>query len=195
MSPLVTLQREFDHAASAARWQVDGLTDDEYFWEPVQSCWSVRRRGATDWPHVWGRGDFVVEDLAPAGASTARVTTIAWRIVHLAGWLDVYRTWIGGALDQLPLNDFVIPGDAGGAVAWLARAHGDFARGLTDITDADLARMVTTVFGEHRSIENLIRGMTVEQLHHSAEIGCFRDVHRGRPRSEWWPEPPEMRDP
>jgi hypothetical protein len=192
---LVTLRYEFDHAATAARWQVDGLTDDEYLWEPVQPCWSVRRRDETDWPHVWGRGEFVVEDMPFAGAVQSRVTTIGWRLVHLAAWLDVYRVWVGGAPDQYPLPDFEVPSDAAGAVAWLARAQAAFAHELTNRSETDLALMVTTAFGEHRSIENLIRGMIVEELHHSAEIGCLRDIHRGRPRSEWWPEPPEMRDP
>ena len=73
VSTLVTLRYEFDHAATAARWQVDGLTDDEFFWEPVQPCWSVRRRDATDWPHVWGRGEFVVEDMPFDGCSRSRV--------------------------------------------------------------------------------------------------------------------------
>ena len=26
------------------RRRLDGLTDDEYFWEPAPGCWSVRRR-------------------------------------------------------------------------------------------------------------------------------------------------------
>jgi hypothetical protein len=29
----------------------------------------------------------------------------------------------------------------------------------------------------------------VERLHHSAEIGVLRDLHRGHGRSDWWPEP------
>jgi hypothetical protein len=27
------------------RPRLDGLSDDEYVWEPVAGCWSVRRRG------------------------------------------------------------------------------------------------------------------------------------------------------
>src|SRR5262245_16842976 len=116
---LIDLRHGFEHAAAAARWQVEGLTDDEYTWEPVQPCWSVRRREATDWPHVWGRGAFVVEDVGPFGRVTQPlVTTIAWRIVHMAAWLDVYRSWIAGAPDRLPLDEYEIPGDANGAVTW-----------------------------------------------------------------------------
>ena len=27
------------------RPRLDGLTDEEYFWEPVPGCWSLRKRG------------------------------------------------------------------------------------------------------------------------------------------------------
>jgi hypothetical protein len=195
VSTLVELRHAFDHAATAARWQVDGLTDAEYFWEPVTPCWSVRRRSETDWPHVWGRGTYVVEDVGPGGADVMpRVTTISWRLVHLAGWLDVYRTWIAGTPDRLPLDELEIPGDADGAVAWLARAQHAFGAQIDQLRPDDLEYVVTTFYGEHRSIENLVRGMTLEQLHHSAEIGCLRDIHRGHARSEWWPEDIPLRE-
>ena len=33
------------HWRSQLRPRLDGLTDDEYFWEPVAGCWSIRPRG------------------------------------------------------------------------------------------------------------------------------------------------------
>ena len=32
------------HWQERLRPQLEGLTDEEYFWEPVPGCWSVRRR-------------------------------------------------------------------------------------------------------------------------------------------------------
>ncbi|MBB4854937.1 hypothetical protein HNP40_002329 [Mycobacteroides chelonae] len=32
------------HWTSQLRPRFDGLTDDEYFWEPVRGCWSLRPR-------------------------------------------------------------------------------------------------------------------------------------------------------
>ena len=191
VTALDCLRRAFDHASRAARWQVEGLTDDEYFWEPATPCWSVRRRTETDWPHVWGRGAFVVEDVGPgpdAIGEPPRVTTIAWRVAHLAAWLDVYRTWIGGSPDRLPLDEFDIPADAAGAVAWLEGAQSSFRKEIDDLEQRDLDRVLTTPYEEHRSIANLVHGMTLEQYHHSAEIGCLRDIHRGHARTDWWPE-------
>jgi hypothetical protein len=31
------------HWTTQLRPRLDGLTDDEYFWEPVDGCWTVRR--------------------------------------------------------------------------------------------------------------------------------------------------------
>ena len=33
------------HWQEQLRPRLDGLSDAEYFWEPVAGCWSVRRRG------------------------------------------------------------------------------------------------------------------------------------------------------
>src|SRR5690349_5344942 len=60
------------HWDSFVRPHLDGLTDDEYLWEPVPGCWSVRRRGA----------GWFVERTHPA-PTPPPVTTIAWRLAHL----------------------------------------------------------------------------------------------------------------
>src|SRR5215471_1097388 len=60
------------HWHAQLRPRLDGLTDDEYLWEPVADAWSVREvdgRGLLDW--AW-----------PA-PSPPPVTTIAWRIAHV----------------------------------------------------------------------------------------------------------------
>jgi hypothetical protein len=51
-----------------------GLTDDEYLWEPVPGCWSLRPSA---------RGGFGLEGSRPE-PSPPPVTTIAWRLMHLA---------------------------------------------------------------------------------------------------------------
>jgi hypothetical protein len=33
------------HWQNQLRPRPDGLTDEEYFWEPVPGCWSLRERG------------------------------------------------------------------------------------------------------------------------------------------------------
>src|SRR5215469_6367801 len=64
------------------RPRMSGLTDDEYFWEPVPGCWSVRKRGTSQAPIAAGTGDFVIEYAYPA-PEVPPVTTIAWRLGHI----------------------------------------------------------------------------------------------------------------
>ena len=65
-----------DYVYQRTRSRVAGLTDDEYFWEPVSGCWTIRRTDSgayradsADWP---------VAVLRPAtGAGDPPFTTIA----------------------------------------------------------------------------------------------------------------------
>jgi hypothetical protein len=58
------------HWESQLRPRLVGLTDAEYFWEPVPGTWSVR-----------AAGDRFVADFAVPPPEPAPVTTIAWRLL------------------------------------------------------------------------------------------------------------------
>src|SRR6185503_14126342 len=59
------------------RARLDGLSDDEYFWEPAPGCWTIRRRADGTWFADW---PLPRPDPEP-------FTTIAWRLWHL---IDMY---------------------------------------------------------------------------------------------------------
>jgi hypothetical protein len=40
------------HWTDQLRDRLDGLTDDEYFWEPAPGCWSVRPCGEAEGPYA-----------------------------------------------------------------------------------------------------------------------------------------------
>lgn len=40
-----------DEVWERTRERLDGLTDEEYFWEPAPGCWSVRQRRDGRWAH------------------------------------------------------------------------------------------------------------------------------------------------
>lgn len=48
-----------------AQVRLKGLGDDEYLWEPVPGCWSVRRRGEAVTPRAFGPGDWLLDQGAP----------------------------------------------------------------------------------------------------------------------------------
>jgi hypothetical protein len=181
------LRNQLEHAFEAARWQVEGLTDDEYFWEPADRCWSVRRRADARSTTPCGRGDWVIDDeWPPRGAPP--VTTIGWRVVHLIAWTDVYCNWtFGDATRSYVAID--VPGDARTAVEELARAQREFAAAVSTVGDDDFAEERTAHWGQRFPIGVLVWQIMVEHLHHAAEIGVLRDLHRGHGRTDPWPEP------
>ena len=75
------------HWDNQLRDRLEGLTDEEYFWEPVPG-WNVRRRGTAlqrpDEGYVQvGGGEFVI-DFAFPEPTPPPFTTIAWRLCHIA---------------------------------------------------------------------------------------------------------------
>ena len=105
------LAKSFD----SLRWLLEDIGDDDCFWEPGDPCWSVRRR--EDATVGWGTGAWVCEDRWPP-PDPLPLTTIAWRMAHLAAWTDIYRNWTFE--DQtLGLLDFDVPGTRDGLAAWL----------------------------------------------------------------------------
>jgi hypothetical protein len=171
-----------EHAFAAARWQVDGLTDDEYFWEPRPDCWSVRCDAAGRWALD---GDWPFQ--APP-----HVTTVAWRLVHLAGWTEVYENWTFD--DGTASFDAIdVPGTAAGAVEYLACRQEAFGRAFGRLADPDLATTRHTHWGDELPVGVLVWQIAVEHLHHGAEIGVLRDLRRGHGRTDAWPEPTDGR--
>lgn len=61
------------HWTRHLRPRLDDLIDDEYLWEPVEDCWSIRRdesgKPTIDWAYP--------------EPSPPPVTTIAWRLAHI----------------------------------------------------------------------------------------------------------------
>ena len=62
----------WDYSAGVLLDRLQGLTDDEYFWEPVPGCWTVTRDD-----EGWAATNDPEADPAP-------FTTIAWRLWHKA---------------------------------------------------------------------------------------------------------------
>jgi DinB superfamily len=167
------------HAWLSSRWVFDDLDEVEYFWEPAPLCWSVRRRSPG--VHGWGSGEFVCEDAFPA-PEPLPVTTIAWRVIHLAAWTDIYRHWAFG--DERPtLLDAEVPGDVSGGLAWLHDAQDQFMSAVDALDEVSIFEPRPAHWGESLPTVNLVTTMLTEHVHHIAEIGVLRDLHRGHART------------
>ena len=162
-----------------SRGVLEDLDEDEYFWEPTPLCWSVRRRAAE--VRGWGKGEFVCEDGFPA-PEPLPVTTIAWRVIHLAAWTDIYRGFAFGDL-RPDLNDFDVPGDAASGLRWLYDAQDRFLSEVAELNDTTMFELRPAHWGESLPLVNLVSMMLIEHVHHIAEVGALRDLRRGHART------------
>ncbi|ANJ11050.1 MULTISPECIES: DinB family protein [Streptomyces] len=62
---LGVLLDQFDQAREMAEVRLAGLGDEEYLWEPLAGCWSVRRRAEATTPRAYGPGEWVLDKGAP----------------------------------------------------------------------------------------------------------------------------------
>jgi DinB superfamily len=172
------------HAIVASRFACRDLTDEEYFWEPVTPCWGIRRRGESAAATQWGTGDWVIEMW---GDDPPRVTTIGWRVVHLAVGSEIYAdTTFEGRGSSVADAD--IPGSADEAVARLHAVQDRLLVHFAGVGAAALTQPTPTHWGDTLPLWQLMWTSVVEQLHHGAEIGALRDIKRGHANHDWWPE-------
>ncbi len=156
------------------RPRLEGLTDDEYFWEPVPDCWTVR---------PVGDGTFTVDWAWPA-PEPPPVTTIAWRLAHIAGPVLGFRASNHFGDGSLTLDSIQWPGTAADAVAFVDRGYAAWKAGIDALDDAGLARPVgpAEYHYSERSMATLILHISREVIHHGAEVALLRDLYRNTRR-------------
>ena len=159
------------HLREAWWWMrrvLDGLTDEEYFWEPVDDCWSVRRTDAG-----WAA------DLSSPEPDPAPFTTIAWRLAHVQADLDGFARMVFPSADP-PAE---VAGSAADAKAAIAAAVGRIRDGLASADDDAMRADLNAHWRTYPAWATLCHAL-VEATHHTAEVGVVRDLYRrlGAPR-------------
>lgn len=159
------------HWQGQLRPRLDGLTDDEYFWEPVPDCWTLHRDGTIDFTHP-------APDPAP-------FTTIAWRLVHVI--VGVLAARSHSHFDGPPADyqswDYAL--DAATALDQLDTAYRTWRDGVLGLDEAALAAPCGPAEGpyaEHPMID-LVLHINREMIHHGAEIACIRDLYVHQPEN------------
>ncbi|WP_420121637.1 DinB family protein [Nakamurella sp.] len=163
------------HWEAQARPRLTGLTDDEYFFEPVPGAWSVRPAGARAPTTLVGTGPMRV-DFEVDPADPAPVTTIAWRLSHLVVGVfgDRNARYFGGPpMDYL---SYAYPPDAAGALADLDDGYARWLAGITALGPAELAANCREPGFESESMAALILHIHREAIHHLGEIALLRDL-------------------
>jgi hypothetical protein len=180
-----------------------GLTDDEFFWEPFTTAWSIRRRGECRTSSPFGAGEWVADFEAPEPAPVP-VTTIAWLYWHMgsvpgrlcdidflggtrtmaSGWTSPYLTHhpvftsAAEAVSQL--------GDGWHRLREAIRRAGDdqlevTAAGYTYAAEPPRGGLCAAgPPGPAHPATHFIAGALNEVSHHGTQIGALRDAYAWR---------------
>lgn len=152
-----------EKAYNRLRPRLDGLTDDEYLWEPAPLSWSVR-----DAPEGL-RFDFGLMPGPPVP-----ITTIAWRLTHIIDLLREDRCH--RVLDVPPaadVDEVWITTSAADAISLLELAFATW-RGYLAVTDP--AQIFDAAEGWPDRFTFALH-IIDELIHHAAEIGLLRDLY------------------
>ncbi|HEX4490158.1 MAG TPA: DinB family protein [Acidimicrobiia bacterium] len=150
-----------------------GLTDTEALWEPVADCWSVRASPNGSVTADWLDG--------PDDPDPAPVTTIAWRLWHIA--VDCLDSYSARAFDRT--------GTGLHATAWvletsrardlLRQAWQVFVAGLETRAPDGLYELLGPQWRGDADKTYLALALHAQRevVHHGAEIALLRDLYRG----------------
>ncbi|WP_399921086.1 DinB family protein [Streptomyces kanamyceticus] len=200
-SRLIPLLEQFDFArerltnrmagpimdsGDGADTKVGPITDEEYLWEPVPECWSVRRR--VDGPGsratvLVGTGEWGRDAASYPHPSPPPFTTIAWRLSHLSEMLTLRADHTAGG-HALTRDDYFVSGDAAGAVAAFDAGAAAWHKALLSVDDAALDTVGLCTYPHGSDAEepflDIVWWVNQELLHHGAEIALLRDLYRTR---------------
>lgn len=149
--------------------RMEGLTDEEYLWQPVSDCWSVVQDSDGRW--IW---QIKYPDPEPSP-----FTTIAWRLLHMVDFLAT-RTSNHFGDGSYRRQTVDVPSTAEGALTLLTEAHARWNEGVASLGEAGLARPCGPAEGrfQHHSLATLVLHINREFLHHAAEVALLRDLYR-----------------
>jgi hypothetical protein len=155
--------------------RLDGLDDAEYLWEPVPDCWSIREGRDGRWVIEGAQWGTPVPDPPP-------VTTIAWRIGHIAG------VAVGGFADWLfgdgasTVDDIAFPAHAAQIPEFCERNYRQWREGIGAIDEERWGRPLGPKWGAYAESDHVDLALHVldEVTHHGGEVGLLRDLYLRR---------------
>jgi hypothetical protein len=153
------------HWRGQLRPRLDGLTDDEYFWQPVPDCWTIAPDGSIDFAYP-------PPDPAP-------FTTIAWRMAHVIVGVFAMRNQSHFGGPPADYQGWPYATDAATALQQLDQTYATWIDGVRALSAADLNRPCGPAEGPYAeyALSELVLHINREAIHHGAEICCLRDLY------------------
>ncbi|HVT77141.1 MAG TPA: DinB family protein [Acidimicrobiales bacterium] len=164
-----------------------GLTDDQFFWRPTPDAFCLRREGDALF-YEWPPGS--------RGETTPPVTTIAWRLAHVAQgcFMARWHTYFGdGMLEDWTAQPF--PATAAGALRYLEEWKTKWCDALRAAGEQKLWEPLTGIEGDVPYMQlgvgdpfiGIVLHVNREVMHHGAEICLLRDLYRSANDAEFPP--------
>ncbi len=162
----------FDYVWARLGTRLEGLDDEEYFWEPVSGCWSLRRGDDGVWRLDGEGGGGPPPEPVP-------FTTIAWRIGHVAALAvgGFAEARFGSAEPAADTHGF--PAHADEVPAFLDRNYRPWRDGLQGLDEEAWLAPIGPSFGPYADQNSIDLALHVldEVIHHAGEIGVLRDLY------------------
>lgn len=158
--------------------RLEGLTDEEYLWEPVEECWSVRPGD----DGVWRMDAYDRMDAAP---DPPPFTTIAWRLAHIGAHCLGMRATNHFSDTTFDLDAVTWPATAESAIGFVTEAYARWRRGVEALGPDGLHLAAGPAEGPYAQhpMAALVLHINREVIHHGAEVACLRDLYRHRRRA------------
>lgn len=163
-----------DYAWARLRGRLDGLADEEYWWEPVPHCRTVR---------LMPDGIYRSDGTAQPGDLNL-FTSLSWRLCHIADFLREERNgpWLGLPVPAMPtrIGD---PGSAADVLVELDRSSGIWHGLLAATTEESLSMPIGPLAGHYGGAtrRSFAPHVVDELIHHGAEAMLLRDLYAARP--------------
>jgi hypothetical protein len=166
------------HWTNQLRERLDGLTDDEYFWEPAPGCWSVRPRGTGTAPVQAGSGAMTIDFAMPV-PDPPPFTTIAWRLGHVIVGVLAVRNAAHFGRAPTDYQSFEYASTAADALAQLDTEYATWLAGVESLGETGLARRCGAAEAPYAELPMaaLVLHINRELIHHLAEVCLLRDLH------------------
>jgi len=161
--------------------RLQGLTDEEYLWEPADGAWSLRADAG---------GVVRIEGLQPE-PPTPPVTTIAWRMAHVGRDVLAKRAHAFFGPTSAPADADMyddrhwpepLPLTADGGLALLEQGYTLWKTNLERLDDDALQRPLGPRGGPFAedSMAALVMHLNRETMAHGAEMCLLRDLYRAQ---------------
>ena len=172
------------HWQNLLRPRLEGLTDDELFWDPTgdgRQVWTVHPSDEQRTAYQDGAGELVI-DFDLVEDQPQPFTTIAWRLGHVIVGVLAARSHSHFDGPEASYGTWEFATTADDTLAQLDR---EVARWLDGLRQVDDARMQVPCgpaegpWGE-RPFADLALHINREVIHHLAEVALLRDLHAHR---------------